>query len=140
MSKKKKIIIVIAVIIILLIVIGQCGRKSGKIYDQTMQFAPIKSGSGEKIGNYGYIEITDDQFKAITGEDLKKFMAKNSRNLTDGSVKYMQIRTKSGDGIIFNTTAAGIAGKLDDKYQLSKQTGQWFIQDDGTYKYEPDTE
>ena len=98
--------------------------------------ADVKSGSGEKIGEYAYIEITKGQLEAVTAEEYKDFA---ETVVKDSGYNWVAIVCDDGTGICFPGSMYYVAqyGKQDTDGGILEVVGTITLDESGGYTYEP---
>jgi len=95
----------------------------------------VKSGSGEKIGEYAYIKITKDQLKEVTEENYKDFA---ETVVKDSGYNWVAIFCDDGTGICFPGSMYYVAqyGKQDTDGGILEVVGTITLNENGGYTYE----
>lgn len=96
----------------------------------------VESGSGEKIGEYAYIEISKDQLKEVTAEDYKEFV---ETVVKDSGYNWVAIICDDDTGICFPGSMYYVAqyGKQDTDGGILEVAGTITLDENGGYIYEP---
>lgn len=96
----------------------------------------VESGSGEKIGEYAYIEIAKVQLEAVTMEDYKTFA---ETVVKDSGYNWVAIICDDGTGICFPGSMYYVAqyGKQDTDGGILEVIGTITLDESGGYTYEP---
>lgn len=102
-------------------------------YDLTVK--DVKSGSGEKIGEYAYIRITKAQLQSITEENYKEFV---ETVVKDSGYNWVSIICDDGTGICFPGSMyyVGTYGKQDSDGSILEDYGSITLNENGGYTYE----
>lgn len=102
-------------------------------YDLTVK--DVKSGSGEKIGEYAYIRITKAQLQSITEENYKEFA---ETVVKDSGYNWVSIICDDGTGICFPGSMyyVGTYGKQDSDGSILEDYGSITLNENGGYTYE----
>ena len=100
-----------------------------------LNVSDVKSGSGEKIGEYAYIEITKGQLEAVTAEDYKAFA---ETIVKDSGYNWVAIICDDGTGICFPGSMYYVAqyGKQDTDGGILEVVGTITLGESGDYTYE----
>ena len=98
--------------------------------------ADVKSGSGEKIGEYAYIEITKGQLEAVTAEEYQEFA---ETVVKDSGYNWVAIVCDDDTGICFPGSMYYVAqyGKQDTDGGILEVAGTITLDENGGYTYEP---
>lgn len=94
----------------------------------------VLSGSGDVLGQYAFVRITNEQLENITPEMLKEF----SDNIVKNSgYNWVSIVTPSDNGICFtgSDTSSAFYGKLDKDGSILDAEGMWVCDENGNYTY-----
>ena len=96
----------------------------------------VESGTGEKIGEYAYIEISKGQLEAVTAEQYKDFA---ETVVKDSGYNWVAIVCDDGTGICFPGSMYYVAqyGKQDADGGILEVTGTITLDESGGYTYEP---
>ena len=106
------------------------GCSSNKPMNGAMNYSDIKNANGEKIGQYGYLKISDDQFSNLSEEDVTEFYKSNVVDSKYNSkYNYVILLSNSGKGILFNGNI-GILGDIKDG-QIISDEGMWTCSETG---------
>ena len=102
----------------------------------TLNVGNVESGSGEKIGEYAYIEITKGQLEAVTAEDYKEFA---ETVVKDSGYNWVAIICDDGTGICFPGSMYYVAqyGKQDTDGGILEVVGTITLDESGGYTDEP---
>lgn len=94
----------------------------------------VLSGSGDVLGQYAFVRITNEQLESITPEMLKEF----ADNIVENSgYSWVSIVTSSDNGICFagSDTSSALYGKLDKDGSILDANGIWVRDANGNYIY-----
>lgn len=96
----------------------------------------VESGTGEKIGEYAYIEISKGQLEAVTAEQYKDFA---ETVVKDSGYNWVAIVCDDGTGICFPGSMYYVAqyGKQDTDGGILEVAGTITLDESGGYTYEP---
>lgn len=96
----------------------------------------VESGTGEKIGEYAYIEISKGQFETVTAEQYKDFA---ETVVKDSCYNWVAIVCDDGTGICFPGSMYYVAqyGKQDTDGGILEVSGTITLDESGGYIYEP---
>lgn len=95
----------------------------------------VLNGTGDAvIGERAYVNITDNELKKITSDDLKEFADKV---IDRSDYSYVSIIAPSGKGICFagNTSTIATYGKLAKDGSVKKTIGYWSLDKNNNYTY-----
>ena len=90
----------------------------------------VKTGSGDKIGEYAYIRITKAQLQAITEENYKEFV---ETVVKDSGYNWVAILCDDGTGICFPGSMyyVGTYGKQDTDGSILEDYGAITLDENG---------
>jgi len=112
-------------------------EKTGNILlDAEFKVANVMNGSNtEKIGEYGYINVTKEDLKTVTEEQYSEFA---TTKVKDSGYNWVSIICNDGTGICFTGSMyfAGTYGQLDNEGCVTEGMGNITLQSDGSFKYE----
>ena len=96
----------------------------------------VESGTGEKIGEYAYIEINKGQLESVTAEQYKDFA---ETVVKDSGYNWVAIICDDGTGICFPGSMYYVAqyGKQDADGGILEVAGTITLDESGGYAYEP---
>lgn len=96
----------------------------------------VESGTGEKIGEYAYIEISKGQLESVTAEQYKDFA---ETVVKDSGYNWVAIVCDDGTGICFPGSMYYVAqyGKQDTDGGILEVAGTITLDESGGYTYEP---
>ena len=127
------------------IVLTSCGLDGNMLYpeyhkhnvlmDYDLTVKDVKTGSGDKIGEYAYIRITKAQLQAITEENYKEFV---ETVVKDSGYNWVAILCDDGTGICFPGSMyyVGTYGKQDTDGSILEDYGAIPLDENGGYTYE----
>ena len=109
--------------------------KHNVLMDYDLIVKDVKSGSGEKIGEYAYIRIMKSQLEGITEENYAEFA---ETVVKDSGYNWVAIMCDDGTGICFPGSMYYVAqyGKQDSDGGILEVYGDITLNDDGGYTYE----
>lgn len=109
--------------------------KHNILMDYDLIVKDVKSGSGEKIGEYAYIRIMKSQLEEITEENYAEFA---ETVVKDSGYNWVAIMCDDGTGICFPGSMYYVAqyGKQDSDGGILEVYGDITLNDDGGYTYE----
>ena len=109
--------------------------KHNVLMDYDLIVKDVKSGSGEKIGEYAYIRIMKRQLEAITEENYKEFA---ESVVQDSGYNWISIVCDDGTGLCFPGSMYYVAdyGKQDSDGSISEIYGTIILNERGGYTYE----
>lgn len=110
-------------------------HKHNVLMDYDLTVKDVKTGSGDKIGEYAYIRITKAQLQAITEENYKEFV---ETVVKDSSYNWVAILCDDGTGICFPGSMyyVGTYGKQDTDGSILEDYGAITLDENGGYTYE----
>ena len=112
-------------------------KKTGNILiDAEFKIANVMNGTRtEKIGEYGYINITKEELKTVTEEQYKEFA---TTKVKDSGYNWVSIICDDGPGICFTGSMyyLGTYGNLDNEGCITEGIGNITLQSDDSFKYE----
>ena len=110
-------------------------HKHNVLMDYDLTVKDVKTGSGDKIGEYAYIRITKAQLQAITEENYKEFV---ETVVKDSGYNWVAILCDDGTGICFPGSMyyAGTYGKQDTDGSILEDYGAITLDENGGYTYE----
>lgn len=109
--------------------------KHNVLMDYDLIVKDVKSGTGEKIGEYAYIRIMKSQLEEITEENYKEFA---ETVVKDSGYNWVSIVCDDGTGICFPGSMyyAAQYGKQDSDGGILEQYGTITLDENGGYAYE----
>lgn len=109
--------------------------KHNILMDYDLIVKDVKSGSGEKIGEYAYIRIMKSQLEEITEENYAEFA---ETVVKDSGYNWVAIMCDDDTGICFPGSMYYVAqyGKQDSDGGILEVYGDITLNDDGGYTYE----
>lgn len=109
--------------------------KHNVLMDYDLIVKDVKSGTGEKIGEYAYIRVMKSQLEEITEENYKEFAETIVR---DSGYNWVAIMCDDGTGICFPGSMyyAAQYGKQDSDGGILEQYGTITLDENGGYAYE----
>ncbi|MBD9235221.1 MAG: hypothetical protein EGR20_10205, partial [Alistipes onderdonkii] len=110
-------------------------HKHNVLMDYDLTVKDVKTGSGDKIGEYAYIRITKAQLQAITEENYKEFA---ETVVKDSGYNWVAILCDDGTGICFPGSMyyVGTYGKQDTDGSILEDYGAITLDENGGYTYE----
>jgi hypothetical protein len=110
-------------------------HKHNVLMDYDLTVKDVKTGSGDKIGEYAYIRITKAQLQAITEENYKEFV---ETVVKDSGYNWVAILCDDGTGICFPGSMyyVGTYGKQDTDGSILEDYGAITLDENGGYTYE----
>ena len=110
-------------------------HKHNVLMDYDLTVKDVKTGSGDKIGEYAYIRITKAQLQAITEENYKEFV---ETVVKDSGYNWVAILCDDGTGICFPGSMyyVGTYGKQDTDGSILEDYGTITLDENGGYTYE----
>ena len=102
----------------------------------TLIVKDVESGTGEKIGEYAFIEISKGQLEAVTAEQYKDFA---ETAVKASGYNWVAIICDDGTGICFPGSMYYVAqyGKQDMDGGILEVAGTITLDENGGYTYEP---
>lgn len=109
--------------------------KHNILMDYDLIVKDVKSGAGEKIGEYAYIRVMKSQLEEITEENYKEFA---ETVVQDSGYNWIAIICDDGTGICFPGSMyyAAQYGKQDSDGSILEEYGTIYLNEDGGYTYE----
>ena len=106
-------------------------HKHNVLMDYDLTVKDVKTGSGDKIGEYAYIRITKAQLQAITEENYKEFV---ETVVKDSGYNWVAILCDDGTGICFPGSMyyVGTYGKQDTDGSILEDYGDIPLEDIGS--------
>lgn len=110
-------------------------QKHNVLMDYELTVKDVKSGSGDKIGEYAYIRIMKTQLQAITEENYKEFA---ETVVKDSGYNWVAIICDDGTGICFPGSMyyVGTYGKQDSDGSILEDHGYITLNENGGYTYD----
>lgn len=110
-------------------------HKHNVLMDYDLTVKDVKTGFGDKIGEYAYIRITKAQLQAITEENYKEFV---ETVVKDSGYNWVAILCDDGTGICFPGSMyyVGTYGKQDTDGSILEDYGTITLDENGGYTYE----
>lgn len=110
-------------------------HKHNVLMDYDLTVKDVKTGSGDKIGEYAYIRITKAQLQSITEENYKEFV---ETVVKDSGYNWVAILCDDGTGICFPGSMyyVGTYGKQDTDGSILEDYGAITLDENGGYTYE----
>lgn len=110
-------------------------HKHNVLMDYDLTVKDVKTGSGDKIGEYAYIRITKAQLQSITEENYKEFV---ETVVKDSGYNWVAILCDDGTGICFPGSMyyVGTYGKQDADGSILENYGAITLDENGGYTYE----
>lgn len=109
--------------------------KHNVLMDYDLTVKDVKSGTGDKIGEYAYIRVMKSQLEEITEENYKEFA---ETVVQDSGYNWIAIICDDGTGICFPGSMYYVAqyGKQDSDGSILEEYGTIYLNEYGGYTYE----
>ena len=109
-------------------------HKHNVLMDYDLTVKDVKTGSGDKIGEYAYIRITKAQLQAITEENYKEFV---ETVVKDSGYNWVAILCDDGTGICFPGSMyyVGTYGKQDTDGSILEDYGAITLDENGDREF-----
>ena len=144
---KKRLLVLITALLVLLAACGSTNETKSQESETTLtqntsdnplisadfKTADVKSGSGDILGQRGYINLSKSDLKTITNEQLVDFA---NEKVAGSGLNWVAIICEDGTGICFSGSIKEIAsyGKLDSEGALLSAEGDLMLKN-GIYEY-----